>query len=59
MKQDIYVEEITLTRPHESFKAGLCLGEFSRFANYEAIVNFLHPQERKYVDQVVGVLPSW
>ncbi len=48
--QDIYIEELTLTRPNESFKAGFCLGEFSRFAKYEEIVGFLHPQERKYYE---------
>jgi 4'-phosphopantetheinyl transferase len=48
--QNIYVEELSLIRPSESFKAGLCLCEFSMFARYEEIVGFLHPKERKYYE---------
>jgi 4'-phosphopantetheinyl transferase len=50
MNQNIYVEELTLIRPNESFKASLCLCEFSMFARYEEIVDFLHPQEREYYE---------
>jgi 4'-phosphopantetheinyl transferase len=48
MNQPIYVEELALIRPTESFKAGLCLCELSISTDYEEIVGFLHPQEQKY-----------
>lgn len=50
--QPIYVEELLLPRPNESFKAGLCLCEYSIFANFEDVVAFLHPQERKYYEKL-------
>ena len=52
INQPIYVEELTLRRPNETFKAGFCLCEFSKFPNYEEIVAFLHPQERKYYEKL-------
>jgi 4'-phosphopantetheinyl transferase EntD len=50
INQNIYVEELTLIRPNETFKAGLCLCEFPMFAHYEGIVGFLHQQEQKYYE---------
>ncbi len=50
MNQFIYSKELTLIRPEETFKAGLCLCDCSKFARYEEIVAFLHPQEKKYYE---------
>ncbi len=50
INRNIYAEELTLIRPEESFKACLCLCEFTTFANYKELAGFLHPQERKYYE---------
>jgi 4'-phosphopantetheinyl transferase EntD len=50
--QPIYVKELILRRPNETFKAGLCLCEFSMFTNCEEVAACLHPQEWKYYEKL-------
>ncbi|HBF38388.1 MAG TPA: 4'-phosphopantetheinyl transferase [Firmicutes bacterium] len=48
MHPTVYVENLTLTRPAETFNASLCISHFPTFENCEEFGDLFHPEEQAY-----------
>ncbi len=46
--RNVYMDELNLVRPENSFKASLCCCYFSHKIDYEKVIPYLHDQERSY-----------
>lgn len=48
----IYIDEFSLIRPDNKYKATLCCCFFSHWADYEEIIQYLHPLEYDYYNSL-------
>lgn len=52
LNPNIYLNELTLTRPEQVFKANGCFCFYPLWEHYQEIIKYLHPEERQYYDSL-------